>query len=87
MRTPRPADLCIRIVILTSFAHHIKLLPCQGEVARSAETEGFRGHLSQGGKIAEALQRTLPSRFAIHLPLAGKELIYCKLHTPLASGP
>ena len=53
---------------------HFKLLTCEGEVARSAETEGFsRLFESNWQKNAHARQRTLPSRFAIHLPLAGKE--------------
>ena len=65
---------------LTLWMIFSKLLPCEGEVARSAETEGFRGHLSQSGKIAEARQRTLPSRFAIHLPLVREGADLCELH-------
>ena len=61
----------------------MKLLPSQGEVARSAETEGFRGHLCQGGKIAQALRRTLPSRFAIHLPLVREGASLSSIHTNL----
>jgi len=30
--------------------HYYKFLPCEGEVARSAETEGFPRSLSQVGK-------------------------------------
>jgi|GEM_PF-4540042 len=53
---------------------HFKLLPSEGEVARSAESEGFsRLFESNWQKNAHARQRTLPSRFASHLPLAGKE--------------
>ena len=29
---------------------YLKLLPCEGEVARSAETEGFARHFRQTGK-------------------------------------
>jgi len=40
--------LClVKLAILVLF---LKLLPCQGEVARSAETEGFYSYLCQAAK-------------------------------------
>jgi len=69
-----------------SLLRSIKLLPCQGEVAPSAGTEGFFTIIcAMLLHNAQARQRTLPSRFllrsssyggqvAIHLPLVGKEL-------------
>ncbi|CAA6690770.1 Unannotated [Lentimonas sp. CC19] len=70
------------------------LLPSQGEVARSAEMEGFSLSLTANVlKLAQNRPKTLPSRFAIHLPFAavfvlselrrakGKELLYHSPHT------
>ena len=64
--------------------HYLKLLPCEGEVARSAETEGFsRLFESSWLKNAQARQRTLPSRFAIHLPLVREGVFFTVNFKPL----
>ncbi len=59
------------------------LLPSQGEVARSAETEGFSLPFeSNWQENAYARQRTLPSRFAIHLPLVREGVFHRQLQDP-----
>ena len=58
------------IVIFTSFAHYLKLLPCEGEVARSAETEGLLRLFESGREKLLRLGRE-PFRLGrpSHLPL------------------